>query len=187
MISSKRSSQPRRKATDLEPLLFKEQAERALLGAILLQPSEYSRTTSLRIDDFTLSAHRTIYQRMGDLTETRMPTELIALTAELDRHGELEAIGGCGFVAGLLDGVPDNTNVDHLVRMVREAAAMRKLYGLTESIPKLLAQPASLHQVISHIDGTLAAPRSLVRQLKRGSVPPSKQAALSATTILKDI
>jgi hypothetical protein len=188
MPSAKKAAlRSKRTAPELESFLYKEREERAILGAILLRPSEYSRTTSLRIDEFTLPAHRTIYQRMRDLIETERPIDEIALAGELGRHGELEAIGGCGFVAGLLDGVPDNTNVDYYVRVVREAAALRKLYGLTESIPKLLAQPGSLQQVISHIDGTLTAPRLLARQLQRGSLAPSKQAALSGSTLLKDI
>ena len=77
-------------------------AERSILGAILLDNSLYDQAAEhIGPDHFSLDAHRRIYSRMRDLQETGRPVDMITLMEELDRHKEVEAIGGRGvsFVA----------------------------------------------------------------------------------------
>lgn len=123
---------------------------------------------------------------MRDLVETGRPIDVLTVMDELERRGELDSIGGPGVVSGLLDGVPDHTNVDRYVTVVREAAALRDLNGLTESIPKVLKQSGSLRELIAHIDGTVAAPRFTARQLTRKSAAPSRQTEPNGARVLEE-
>ncbi|MCU1303276.1 MAG: putative Replicative helicase [Candidatus Sulfotelmatobacter sp.] len=104
------------------------EVERSILGAILLDNSAYSEAAEhLRVEDFSLDAHRRIYGRMVELAQSSRPIDLVLLVEELERHKDLEAIGGAEYVAGLLDGVPDRPSIAHYVRIVKEKGQLRGL------------------------------------------------------------
>ena len=70
------------------------EAERAILGAILLNNSAYNEAAQhLKPDNFSLDAHRRIYSRMVDLAESSRPIDAITLVEELEQHKELKAVG----------------------------------------------------------------------------------------------
>ena len=116
--------------------------ERAVLGAVLLDPNHWQQSAVLRPDDFSLDAHRRIFTRMGDLAESSRPIDIITLCDELGRHNELEAIGGHGYIADLLDGVPDRPSIEHYVKMVRANADRRHAANLTEKAHRLAEDPS---------------------------------------------
>jgi replicative DNA helicase len=45
------------------------------------------------------------------------PVDILTVVEELKRHKELEAVGREGYIAGLVDGVPDQPNIEYYVRM----------------------------------------------------------------------
>src|SRR6202044_3057091 len=97
------------------------EAERSILGAILLDNFAYNQAAEhLRTEDFSLDSHRRIYSRMVDLAETSRPIDMITLNEELDRHKDLQAIGGGAYVSGQLEGVPDRPSIEHCVKIVRD-------------------------------------------------------------------
>jgi len=68
------------------------------------------------------------------LGEAQQGIDLVTLTEELHRHGELEAAGGAPYLASLVDGVPRVSNVEHYARIVKEKAMLRNLIHATHSI-----------------------------------------------------
>src|ERR1035438_4997700 len=110
------------------------EAERSILGAILLDNSLYDQAAeNLTPDDFSLDAHRRVYSRMRDLQETGRPVDMITLVEELDRNKEVEAIGGVAYLSSLIDGVPDRPSIEHYVRIVRNKALLRGLINLAQN------------------------------------------------------
>ena len=110
------------------------EAERSILGAILLDNSLYDQAAEhLTADDFSLDAHRRIYSRMHDLQETGRPVDMITLVEELDRRREVEAIGGVAYLSSLIDGVPDRPSIEHYVRIVRNKALLRGLINAAQN------------------------------------------------------
>ncbi len=104
------------------------EAERSILGAILLDNHAYNQTAEhLRAEDFSLDSHRRIYSRMVDLAESSRPIDLITLVEELERRKELEAVGNVGYLSRLLDGVPDRPSIEHYLKIVRDKALLRGL------------------------------------------------------------
>ena len=66
------------------------EAERSLLGAILLDNTLYTDAgAALKPDDFFLDAHRRIYARMLEMADTNRPIDIVTLSEELSRHKEL--------------------------------------------------------------------------------------------------
>ena len=111
--------------------------ERSVLGAILINGQVYEQAAELRPDDFLLDAHRRIFVRMGDLVRSGRPIDIFTLVEELERHKELESVGGVGYVSGLMDGVPDRPAIQQYVKMTREAAARRRAARLGENLQRL--------------------------------------------------
>jgi replicative DNA helicase len=110
------------------PLPHSLEAERSILGAILMDNHTLNAAIEkLRTDDFFLDPHRRIFERMVGLGELQQAIDLVTLTEDLHRHGDLEAAGGAAYLAQLLDGVPRISNIEHYARIVKEKSVLRTL------------------------------------------------------------
>ena len=122
--------------TTLErPLPQNLEAERSILGAVLLDNHALNAAVQvLRSEDFFLSQHRHIFERMVRLSEKQQAIDTITLMEDLARRGELEAAGGVAYLSQLADGLPRVTNVDHYARIVKEKSILRGLIHSTAAI-----------------------------------------------------
>ena len=88
------------------------EAERSILGAILLDNSAYNQAAEhLQQEDFSLDSHRRIYGHIRNLGETNRPIDFVTLTEELSRNKELEAIGGVAYLTSLTDSETSYSNI----------------------------------------------------------------------------
>ena len=111
------------------------EAERAILGAILLDSHAYFEAAqSLSPDDFSLDANRRVYRQMLELGAANAPIDLITLNEKLRRRKELDAIGGDAYTASLLDGTPDRPSIAHYVLIVKEKAQLRALIFAAQAV-----------------------------------------------------
>ncbi len=122
--------------TTLEkPLPNNLDAERSILGAILLDNNALNAAIeALKPEDFFLDQHRRVFNQMISLGENQQAIDLVTLTEELHRRGELEAAGGAPYLASLADGMPRVSNVEHYARIVKEKAVLRNLIHATHNI-----------------------------------------------------
>jgi replicative DNA helicase len=104
------------------------EAERSILGAILLDPRAYTEAAqSLSPEDFSLDSHRRIYARMVQMVDACRPIDTVTLTEELARRHEVDAVGGVAYLSGLMDGLPRRASINHYARIVKEKAQLRGL------------------------------------------------------------
>lgn len=117
------------------PLPHNLEAERCVLGAILIHNEAFNVAAEL-IDtrDFFRVAHRLVFEKMVGLNERSQVIDLVTLKDELGRSGHLDEVGGAAYVAGLADGVPRSTNVEHYARIVKEKATLRNLIHSASNI-----------------------------------------------------
>lgn len=125
-------------------------AERAILGAILIDNSAYARVESLRADHFFRRAHQRIYTALASLLDVpRGAADWLTLRAALG--AELDDVGGATYLASLVDGVPRATNISYYAgivmghakrrALIREASTLMTLaYEAQESAEELLAR-----------------------------------------------
>ena len=125
--------------TTLEkPLPSNLDAERSVLGAILLDNHALNTAIeNLRPEDFFLDQHRRVFTQMIALGESQQAIDLVTLTEELHRRGDLEASGGAPYLASLADGMPRVSNVEYYARIVKEKALLRNLIHATHNIQQL--------------------------------------------------
>jgi replicative DNA helicase len=104
------------------------EAERSVLGAVLIDNGMFNVVAAMMDGAaFFRDAHRRIFERMVALSERSQPIDLITLKEELERHGDLEEVGGPAYIASLTDGVPRSTNVEYYAQIVKEKATLRNL------------------------------------------------------------
>ncbi len=133
------------------------EAERSVLGAIMLDPKHYEQASaeSLTAAEFFLDSHRRIYSRMVDLAESSRPVDQITLIEELERHRELGTVGDVGYISDLTTGVPDRPSIKHYVKIVREKAAQRKVIHACNASIGAIADGASSQESIGDLSERL--------------------------------
>lgn len=111
------------------PVLAQDlEAERAVLGSLLLDPASFDLAADLLGEsDFARSAHRTIFGAMHRLVDRDDPLDNLTLSDELQRAGQLEAVGGAAYLAELIQDTPSAANLRAHCRIVREQAQRRRL------------------------------------------------------------
>ena len=81
-------------------------AEKTILGCLLLDLGCLYRVLPLvKAQDFCLDAHRRIYHAIAELAEAGKPVDDMTVTDALIAKGQLEVIGGVGYLVALSDNV----------------------------------------------------------------------------------
>jgi len=165
------------------PLPHNVDAERGMLGAILLDNSALNAAIELlKPEDFFLESHRRVFRCMVAMDEGGQPIDLLTLASELERRGDLEAVGGSPYVSQLIDGVPRLTNVEHYAQLVRQASLLRSYAHAGEAIRlAALQQGAEPEKILGSLRelldrGVVATKRRLravsAEELLQMNVPP---------------
>jgi replicative DNA helicase len=110
------------------PLPQNPDAERAVLGSVLLSRDAYYRVVGLVEEgDFYKEPNRRIFAVMRSLADKNEPLDTLTVRNELVKRAELESIGGSAYVASLTDMVPDIANVERYATIVREESLRRQV------------------------------------------------------------
>ncbi len=120
--------EPRREQFLERPLPSSDDAERAILGAILLDNSLITQAVEhLKPEDFYSPLHRRIFGAMTSLFEASKKIDPILVAEELRRDSSLESIGGVAAIANLTYGLPHFSDVGDYIAVVRAKSMMRNL------------------------------------------------------------
>jgi replicative DNA helicase len=107
------------------------EAERAVLGAILLNPPAlFEACEIIGVEHLFLDAHRHVLQASVELQQAEVGIDLITVKNQLQKAEKLEACGGAAYLVSLTDGIPRAINVRHYAQIVKENANLRKLIHL---------------------------------------------------------
>jgi replicative DNA helicase len=103
-------------------------AEKFILGSLLLDDARFIEIAGiLAEDDFALEKHRRIFHRMSELHERGERIDRVTVANELLRRNELDSVDGLGYLVSLDDGLPQISNLDAYVRIIREKATLRRI------------------------------------------------------------
>ncbi|MCA8974988.1 MAG: replicative DNA helicase [Planctomycetes bacterium] len=106
------------------------EAERSVLGALLLHPDAVADVTFLRGEDFFLRRHQLIFDSIVGSYNDRQITDPIAVGEQLSRLGQLEDVGGHGQLLDLMESVVTAAGVVHHADIVREKSVQRQLINV---------------------------------------------------------
>src|SRR5690606_9736917 len=121
------------------------EAEQAVLGGLMLDNKRLDMVLEVISEtDFFREDHRLILRMMLGLQENSQPLDVITLAEELDRHGELERVGGLGYLAELAAKTPSAANIVAYAKIVRERSTLRQLIAAAQEISKSSFNPSGL-------------------------------------------
>ncbi len=114
------------------------EAEEAVLGSILIDPDAILRiSTFLSPEDFFVERHHWIYEAVRDLHERREPADLVTLSDELERRGQLGEAGGPAYLSSLINATPTSIHVEFYARIVERTGLLRRLIDAAGEIARL--------------------------------------------------
>ena len=123
-------------------------AEQLVLGTILLHPDSLAEALAeVREADFSDARHGLIFGAMRAISRDGQSADAIQVVDALRRSGELERIGGDGFVAGLMEVVPFASRIGASARIVAERAKARRMYLVLQQQTARLRGGASFDDV----------------------------------------
>lgn len=103
-------------------------AEQSTLGGMLLSGDAVADVVeSLRSSDFYVPKHELIFEAILSLYSHGEPTDVIAVTDELIKTGDLQRAGGADYLHSLTSIVPTAANAGYYASIVRERALLRRL------------------------------------------------------------
>ena len=156
------------------------EAERAVLGAILLDAAIFSTVTGVFTQrDFYQPRHGVIYAAMEILADGGEPIDHLTMSDQLRKTGQLESVAGSSYLAELLNCVFSISNIKHHCQLVREKSLRRQLghigleihrkaYDKQESLTELIDSTES--QIVNLSQGRVTTTFEPIRELLEDSM-----------------
>lgn len=117
-------------------------AEQSVLGAMMLSERAMEEVTGLlRARDFNTPRHELIFDAVAALRAAGNPTDVVAVTDELIKTGELHRAGGADYLHTLTSIVPTASNAGYYAQIVAEASMRRSLHEIGSRLQAGAADP----------------------------------------------
>ncbi len=131
--------------------------ERFVLGSILLNDTYYLQVAgALDPDDFSLEKHRRIFARMKDLYDRGERIDRVTLADELIKQGQLESVDGLAYLVSLDDGLPEISNLDSYIRIVKDKSTLRRMiFSAQKVIDRCLIGEEEPDQILASAEENL--------------------------------
>lgn len=154
-----------RAAAQLEPedSPRSEDAERAVLGALFVDPARIRDVPDLRAEHFFVSAHGAIFQAVREIVSAGAYPDHLLVIEELEATGRIDAAGGRPYVAELATSAFTTTNLVEYARIVRKAAQARQVRAIAVGLHDAAVLGADLDAVRADAVARIAAVPSIIR------------------------
>ncbi len=166
-----------------DALPHSEEAEQAVLGAVLLDNQQFEKAQELLTpESFYSTRHRKIFSAISQLNEDGTALDLVTLKSELEREGSLEAVGGPAYLAGLIQGVPRSANLEHYARIIKDHEVRRELITCSQGIlSSALSSTGATEQLLDDAEKSIF--RVAEQRMRSGFIPISVTAEESLKAI----
>lgn len=111
------------------------EAEQSVLGGLMLDNNAWDTVSEVVLDDnFYRQEHRKIYRTMRKLVNDGNPIDVVTLSEELDRTGDLEGAGGLDYLIELAKNTPSASNIRAYSEIVRDRSLLRQMISAANEI-----------------------------------------------------
>lgn len=111
-----------------------DDAERSLLGSILLDNRVLDELSGIKPEDFYRESHRHIFRAMEYLHKRREAIDVITLADHLAASDLLDNVGGPNVIARLSSEVPSAANVEYYANIVKRKATLRAFIAAADGL-----------------------------------------------------
>ncbi|MDR2791606.1 MAG: replicative DNA helicase [Tannerellaceae bacterium] len=111
--------------------------EEAVLGALMLEKDAWSVVSDiLKPTCFYEKRHELIYSAIVDLAVKMEPIDMLTVTEQLKRRGELESIGGPVYIAQLTGKVASSSHLEYHARIIAQKYLARELISFGATVQR---------------------------------------------------
>ncbi len=131
--------------------------EEAVLGAMMLEKDAVNDVIDiLSPESFYKEAHKKIYKAIQDLFGASEPIDILTVTNNLKRKGELELVGGPYFVSNLTNRVVSSAHVEFHARIIAQKHIQREIIRLcSESLKIAYDDTTDVFELLNKVEGDL--------------------------------
>lgn len=136
------------------------EAEQGVLGCILQAPNEslgeciqFFRGTAEHFYDLR---HRTIYEALVTMYDTKTVIDLITLQQRLKDANQLEGVGGLIYLSELMDAVPSPLNLIYYQKILHEKHVLRRMIGTcTEVVNEAYEHEGEVDKLLDQVESQI--------------------------------
>ncbi len=128
--------------------------EEAVLGALMLDKDALPVVIDvLQSESFYSDAHKAIYKAMLNLFERSQPVDMLTVTEELKKAGDLEKIGGAYYLVELTNRVASAANIEYHARIIAQKHIQRELIRVsTKTIKDAFEETTDVFQLLDEAE-----------------------------------
>jgi replicative DNA helicase len=109
--------------------------EEAVLGALMLAKEPVNEVIDiLQPESFYKDAHQKIYAAIKDLFATSQPIDILTVTQELRKKGEIDEVGGPFYISQLTNRVASTANTENHARIISQKHILRELIKISSNV-----------------------------------------------------
>lgn len=129
-------------------------AEKALLGAIILKPDTmHDISVSVYPESFYADKHREIYRAILEIFMKGDPIDILSVTTKLKSNKQLERVGGAAYVTELIETVPAAGNAHYYAEQVQNKAILRGLIHAADDIAEVaFSDPENIDETLDQAE-----------------------------------
>ena len=110
------------------------EAEQSLLGCLFISQEACAEIfPTVNVKDFYSNAHQKIYQAMLDNYIKNVAVDYITVSKVLETKGELEEVGGLGYITDLTNYVPSAANFKHYADIIKNDSILRQIIDASQA------------------------------------------------------
>lgn len=141
-----------------------EDFEQAILGTMISEPFHLSTINNiLKKEYFFREVHQLVFESVVALYNQNLPIDMLTVTKELKRVGNLEMVGGAYFITSLTQKFVSATNIEYYCRTIHEKFILRELIVLgTQMIKQAYEPKADCFDIIEHYNKQISEVTSII-------------------------
>ena len=131
--------------------------ERAVLGALLIDKDAYPVVCEMLYpESFYDPRNQHIYSAIRDLSMAEKPVDVLTVTEQLARDGQLENVGGPAYIAEISSRVASSAHVDYHARIIAQKFLARQLISFAGTIEtKAFDETIDVDELMQEAEGSL--------------------------------
>lgn len=111
------------------------EAEQAVIGSMFLSKYALDKACETLVrESFYNNNNAIIFETIKEMNENKKPIDLTTLTTELKNKNLINEIGGVEYLSEVLESVPTAANVEYYIKLVEDAAVLRRLIEVSTNI-----------------------------------------------------
>lgn len=130
--------------------------ERAVLGALMIDKDAYAVVCEmLTPESFYEPRNQKVYAAVRELSMHESPVDVWTVTEQLAKQGDLEDVGGPGYITELSSRVASSANVEYHARIIAQKSLARQLISFASVIEtKAFDETVDVDELMQEAEGS---------------------------------